>query len=1128
MEDRTKNKGCASSPAGNDDTLKKIITPALYREGFEWASIGGYKNGHGGTKNFDKNFALYIRKRPVKDVTNHDKTRVENEPPRGRGFKGTPEKPLEIKGFSTGSGSLMGRQERRLTPSPDSSSSGVSEPGTTGRGQKRKSSANAETAGVVASGTGDNLPALSDFGSYPSLAAVRTDEPALCIGYDSEWQNIHFSDGVNAREMLSWQFACVWDGLLWEFLFLARSAELLDLSVALASIYDRLNLYQPVDARKVRRYMYCTDFKDGKPVVKVTADLMEARKNAVYIYVPDLKDPEGKFLALPSMRFVGKRISEMPDRNAKRKDRSWAWFHTFNDFSGCGHIPTVLVCHAGKVDVSGLDTNYRLLKCDDGSTVEVFDYVLKHGTEVQGGLISLQPMLYSARSLNRSADNRYIYPVFLSLRDTMCQAPVGKKRLADLGDIVGVPKVFLPADVKDDMKSVITCNPALYANYASQDAVVTVLYAAGLYGYNRNFPVTATSAGARVMKTTIYEYLGCESEDDFDMIYRGIQTVDMNTLKLHDRPGYLVATQKMPVNDKANSVQYYASQAYHGGYNSCSDVGYYPEWTYDYDLQNAYPTAMCMVGDIDWQNPIKSTITNRLLTLQDWWVAGSIFNPLMPMVAYVRFEFPEDVQFPCIPVNVRGIPLFPRTSAGANNGNGDFVYACGPELYLAVKLGAKVFCETGYVLNPLMRTDGLNITESKSLSVAVKQLVLDRKAAKRDHGKGSLEELFLKLLVNAGYGKVAQNVIQKEKWSAMTDDMQALGESVITNPVSACMITSIVRAELLAAENQIAQAGYMACSVTTDGFISSAPEDFLKGLDLFGLRPWMEQARLFLTDGASPELWEAKHKQDDLVNFTTRGNVSLRCKARDGFDGVCAHNSTKSPFPSDSYEDRKWLMTQVLSRTGSVDWTCDEWTVYKDIVHGEDFTTSPTVHHIRMDFDCKRKPVRESIHDTHPAIDGVEYTIANFTTRPYETVAEYRLYREKRDLCTLAKNKGKQTVVSCLRTASDWNTFFLKLDTNACGAIVTDLEWSKVTSVVMGFRAGRWNIPGLNSGTVQQKCDFINRHNKSGKPYTATDWKNARRPERQKNMLPDEITVDLLKEMQSDKINADGTESEVI
>ena len=162
------------------------------------------------------------------------------------------------------------------------------------------------------------------------------------------------------------------------------------------------------------------------------------------------------------------------------------------------------------------------------------------------------------------------------------------------------------------------------------------------------------------------------------------------------------------------------------------------------------------------------------------------------------------------------------------------------------------------------------------------------------------------------------------------------------------MTTAIVQCALLACQNQLHGFGYMSCSVTTDGFISDCPYNVLAGLDLYGLRACMEQARLFLTDGKDAGLWEEKHHQDDLINFTTRGNISLLRH------GVCAHNSAKSGYESDSYEDRLWLMTQVLSRTGTVECTDMKWSSFKDIVQGRaDFHVSPETRRLHMDFDLK-------------------------------------------------------------------------------------------------------------------------------------------------------------------------------
>lgn len=245
-------------------------------------------------------------------------------------------------------------------------------------------------------------------------------------------------------------------------------------------------------------------------------------------------------------------------------------------------------------------------------------------------------------------------------------------------------------------------------------------------------------------------------------------------------------------------------------------------------------------------------------------------------------------------------------------------------------------------------------------------------------------------MVNSGYGKTAQNVIQKNTWTAFKDEMEDIGCSSITNPVSAAMITSIVRTELLAAQNQCNELGYMTCSVTTDGFISDVPEKTLKMLDLYGIKKFMEKARLYLTDGTDSEIWEAKHKQNDLVNFTTRGNISLYCSqnpyisGNQKYQGVCAHNSTKSGYPSDTYEDRLWLIQQVLGRTGTVNYTTKEWPGFKELVQGKDFSVREITRHIRMDFDMKRKPVRDSFCTKLVTVNNTVYEIANFTTIPFD------------------------------------------------------------------------------------------------------------------------------------------------
>lgn len=82
----------------------------------------------------------------------------------------------------------------------------------------------------------------------------------------------------------------------------------------------------------------------------------------------------------------------------------------------------------------------------------------------------------------------------------------------------------------------------------------------------------------------------------------------------------------------------------------------------------------------------------------------------------------------------------------------------------------------------------------------------------------------------------------------------------------------------------------------------------------------------------------------------------------------------------------------------------------------------------------------------------------------------------------------KKKLFNCLRTQSEWENFFLKVDMNACGMIVKDLDWSVIMSIVMGYRCGKFIIPDLDRcETVQDKIDWINTYNDSKRKFKISD-----------------------------------------
>lgn len=841
----------------------------------------------------------------------------------------------------------------------------------------------------------------SEFSKYQSLKDIMVDDTTLLIACDSEWVNVANPDGSHQRYILSWQFAFVHDDVLVEVIFLAKNLtenrplsgrlDLLDALSVLYCLYDKNARIMTFDVRAYRKFIAVT--RNGK------GDVVEKS-------------------------FTSKKAALAVSSNVRTE---------FDFPKKMAYFNTCLLFHTGLVDITAFDMNGR----DVVYKQNLLEMVLKKLTSIHHGLVSLKEIKVYPRYQGVGNGHCRLFPVVLAIRDTLIQAPPKQGSLEQLGNSINVPKVSVPETTKAHMDTFLINDPVGYFEYASTDSVVTLLYASSLYGINVTPKVTITSAAAGVMRNVIAGYLGVNPNDReaFDKVYRGLRAVSKGNVSTGNvQVPYIQAMAVEPINLATQQVQYMASFAYHGGYNGCSEVGYFTNHTNDYDLKNAYPTAMALIPDIDWEHPIKLEWNNISLPAN----ADELFDvptPLHLIYAYVKqFKFPKDTAFPCIPVVVEGIPIYPLEY----DANADYckkvpgVYITGPELYLAHKLGAEVIMEKVYKLSPLSRTgeDGNTSIISQSLAKGVKSLIEDRAQAKAYakamNLKNYLPDTILKIMVNSCYGKVAQNVIEKRTWDAYTEEMTSIGASFITNPVSASLITAIVRCVLIAAQNQCVAKGYHVYSVTTDGFISDVPESVLTSLDLYGFGQLLYGSRMFLTNNQSGAIWEIKHQQDDLLNFTTRGNVSLDP------GGVLARNNVVTGFEKskrDSYEERLWVMDKVLTRKQKIEFVSADWVKFKAIIQMKafDFDIIINKKHISMDFDMKRKPVYASFVTVKPVIAEKLYEISNFNTVPYTNIGEYKKYKSLKDWVITERKKHPS---KALRTLYDWDTnFFVPLKT---------------------------------------------------------------------------------------------------
>lgn len=944
-------------------------------------------------------------------------------------------------------------------------------------------------------------------GDIPSIAELRDNcTDALVIGYDSEWQEVR-----GARFILSWQFACFWNDCLHTFLVLTTCVSVDDqwneksnlrlrLTHMLAVILHCLGYGKPCDYRNVYCYKCLVKPKVGNvPDVLVFETKNEALKMAEYEYTDS-----------GAVSFVEISDKTPEKRKVRREIRDEVW--------NANRIPVVLACHSGKADITSLeyDESHNLIR---------------NSAEVQKGLVTLMSVREVCKTVYDLGSYPKAYLVSLQLADTMCHSAASSRSLEALGKVCGVPKIEIANSDKANMLNLLKRDPKLFADYAVQDAVVCLSYLKELYGENKHALPTIQSGGAKVVKSKLKNYYGVSSDKDFNLKYRGIEIVKDGAEIVAREPGrsiFLEKSRSYEINMDAALVHNYACNGYNGGYNYCNIVGYYPFQTYDYDLCSAYPTAMGLIPDIDWVNPIDRDIKSPngepfLIDLSYWRCLQNynVYEPYKLIFADVReFEFPDDVLYPCIGVRCEdGFMVYPRRYR-------DYIRSlrvAGPDLFLALQLEAKIKVNQLIILRPLIREDG---TISRSESYVMRGLLEDRALCKDIFGKGSLPEQVLKTIANSTYGKIAQNVVPKNRYNARHDDYERIGSSAITNPVNACYITSLIRCSLLAAQNQLQSLGYRVFSVTTDGFISDAPEDVVQGLDLYGFQnSFLHSGNELYGVDPDRKIWEIKHKQNDLLNFTTRGNVSLLDS------GVCAHAGTKSGFVEDSYEDRAWLYHNVLSREGKIPYMSHEFVEFKYLAQQrvKDFAVYEIPKNVSVDFDSKRRPVRESFETVlvKSPLDDKFYNIVNFDTAPYETFEEFLQYRRAAKVCEV------------LRTQEHWERFYEALKDILNGDPikrvrkqkkslddVRDPGWAKIWSCAVKHRQGGdvYKIPyvsGLENkrGSVDKIVEFFNAHNDGDHKMTVSNWKDARKPDRLKNVLPDELTKDLLQKLQSYTVN---------
>jgi hypothetical protein len=653
--------------------------------------------------------------------------------------------------------------------------------------------------------------------------------------------------------------------------------------------------------------------------------------------------------------------------------------------------------------------------------------------------------------------NRHRHDVELTLRDTMLLAPGGKQSLADLGGLVGCPKLELTDVEIENMDALLVSNPGRFEAYAQRDPEICVRYAARMLELNYQItgkpeiPPTLSSLGVNYL-LKCWEELGIDQH-----AVLGTEVVKESPWSERlQRP--VRRREDVPV-DERYLYESFAVECYHGGRSEqyAFGAGQVSTWT-DWDLRGAYTTAMTLIGMPDWKSIRQSRDVDD-------------FQPSTLGFARVRFRFPPGTRFPVLPVRTANGLIFPLEGES---------YCCAPELHGALRLGAQI-----EVVDGIMLPASFHMRPFEAFVIACAK-------RRKEHEKGSLRELFWKEVGNGTYGKTAQGLRRKRVFDPRVGQHVDLPPSRITNPFFAAFTTSFVRAalgEILAS----LPLNRVVFSATTDGFLTDATDDEVMAATDGPLCRLFAHARLRICGDIT--VVERKNRIAQPLGWRTRGQATLQ--PIEGETPVLARAGLKPPVKDPAHHNQ-WIVEMFVNRTAESKQTIRTLRSFPEVWRdGGDLVPKEIVRRIRMDYDFKRRPVNPSVRP----INGIDHLC--FDTVPWRSVQEFQACREAWD--AFAAKTG-----AVLKTPDDLARFE---DFSAVSVAKTGLRRSRRDTTAslakrMFLRAYTRSAWGLDARSLSY-AGLARWLTENGYRTSKADVENARRPNAKlvEHVVPDTPAV---------------------
>ncbi|MCG2578075.1 DNA polymerase [Dechloromonas sp. XY25] len=558
--------------------------------------------------------------------------------------------------------------------------------------------------------------------------------------------------------------------------------------------------------------------------------------------------------------------------------------------------------------------------------------------------------------------------------------------LAQIGDWLDLPKLELPEGyLKERMDLLLQGNKHAFEKYGLRDSEIAVRFYLHLLDFaekhagKRSLPATASSLAVRIFTKTLKD-----SQVDFNAAF-GV-TEGSSTYWNSTRERVVTKTEKSPSPMRAINEPFIAS-CYSGGRNECYAFGPTTIGVFnDFDLAGAYTTGMVDLRHIDYDRYWYSR------NPQDF--VGHVLG-----FAYVRFAFPKGTRFPSMPVrNSHGGLVYPLTGLS---------YCTAPEIEVALNLGCKLDILHG-VIFPWCEGDNR----------LFEPYVMHIRSLRKSFVKGSLFELYSKLLGNSLYGKTAQGLKAKTVFDSQGMKSVELPHSILTNAAIAAHTTGFVRAVL---SEQIAgiPPHRNVISATTDGFITDADESEL------ALNGPMAKRFQTLCQRVAPgsKMLERKHRVRQLIAMKTRGQLTAIPFESDPF--ILAKAGVSPQVESALHND---FMVDLFMNRCPGDMTITRpFTPFREQwVKDADVVRLTRQSRLNLEFDFKRR-----------LLDPLEISVADgehlsLTSVPWNDLAEFERARAVFD--------GWREK-HCLKTLGDFNDwedhyqFALVRDrlTNGCG-----------------------------------------------------------------------------------------------